>query len=132
MQSRALRLKTPQSPSHLVFLCAGRKGTVRTWCLLKEYGQRKMGKGGLPYHHAPPHTSARSTSCGGLKSTTSLRSLRLQEDHPGWEATAIFPFLCYYATHLVEVPEDAARYGLSNRWACLVYNDAFTVGDSEE
>jgi hypothetical protein len=30
-----------------VFLCAGRKVTVRTW-YCKEHAQRKMGRGGLP------------------------------------------------------------------------------------
>lgn len=69
--------------------------------VLKEYVQRKTGRGGLFSHHAPhPHTLARSTSCRGLHSTPSLRSLG-GHNH--------FPFLCYYATQPVTVPEDVAR-----------------------
>lgn len=59
--------------------------------VLKEYVQRMTGRDGLISHHAPhPQALARSCSCRRFRSTTSSRSLGLQQDQSFGEATAIF------------------------------------------
>lgn len=69
-----------------------REGSNCKNVVLKEYSQRKMGR------EAPFPSCSTSTHIGQVYLLQRvakhylIESLRLQEDHSGWEATAIFLF----------------------------------------